>query len=626
MMTAPTGGYDRNKIMDDFRLWRPYLALVVAVIVLAVVVPGTRQSDGEDVSATGPGTPSVVDTSGDVDAAALPTDGTVDPTATGATSGAGPVAAAGGGAAGRSGARTTASGQASTSAPPALAATSSNPLDAPDCDKGSGRLMVPSFYAPNCVPMWPKGADNGGNTWQGVTSDKIVVAVYLAQENEQAAAIIGAAGGGSNTSDEEDWENRLKMIEAFVAHYETYGRKVEIVPVDASGEADDDAAAKADAIKVATEIKAFASFGAPSGTNAYIDELVARKVLCIQCSTSQPQEFYEKWAPYVWSGLMSSTQGYVHRAEYLCKKLKGGNAVHAGDPTYVTQPRKYGIVYYETAEGAYKSGVDFFETELAKCGIKLTDRVSYVLDLARAQEDSRVMIARMKSKGVTSLLFSGDPLMPIFLTKEATAQAYFPEWVITGSAITDTAFFARTYDQQQWQHAFGISYLAARVDPAALDREGDLYSWHYGQKLTSDPHTLHMQQFFTGVQLAGPKLTPQTFRDGMFSYKRTSGFKTRLGVSYGTDLWHTGPDYLSYDDATEIWWDPQAVGPDESDNRNVAAGLYRYVDGGVRYLPGQWPAGLTKAFDPAGTSLIYPDRPEGEKVPEYPRREGLRRP
>ena len=139
------------------------------------------------------------------------------------------------------------------------------------------------------------------------------------------------------------------------------------------------------------------------------------------------------------------------------------------------------------------------------------------------------------------------------------------------------------------------------------------------------PSTLPMNTFFTAVHLAGPNLTPQTAQQGLFNFKPTSGFLTRFGVSYGTRLWPTGPDYLAADDATEIWWDPQAVGPDESANRNVAAGLYRYVDGGKRYLPGQWPGGDTKAFQTEGTSLIYPERPPQDRFPEYPRREGLRK-
>ena len=69
------------------------------------------------------------------------------------------------------------------------------------------------------------------------------------------------------------------------------------------------------------------------------------------------------------------------------------------------------------------------------------------------------MIAKLKSAGVTSVILAGDPVFPTFLTKEATAQGYFPEWVVLGYAFTDTAVFGRQYDQQQWAHAFGVSLL-----------------------------------------------------------------------------------------------------------------------------------------------------------------------
>ena len=67
---------------------------------------------------------------------------------------------------------------------------------------------------------------------------------------------------------------------------------------------------------------------------------------------------------------------------------------------------------------------------------------------------------------MTSIIFSGDPIAPGTFTTEATNQDYFPEWIITGSALVDTTAAARSFDQEQWSHAFGISPLAARVDPS----------------------------------------------------------------------------------------------------------------------------------------------------------------
>ena len=46
--------------------------------------------------------------------------------------------------------------------------------------------------------------------------------------------------------------------------------------------------------------------------------------------------------------------------------------------------------------------------------------------------------------------------------------------------------------------------------------------------------------------------------------------------------------------------------------------MYQYVDGGRRYLPGQWPSQQTRAFDPAGAVAVYDQPPPDEQVPSYP--------
>ena len=45
---------------------------------------------------------------------------------------------------------------------------------------------------------------------------------------------------------------------------------------------------------------------------------------------------------------------------------------------------------------------------------------------------------------VTSVIFAGDPVAPREFTQEATAQEYFPEWVLAGSGLVDNNVFART--------------------------------------------------------------------------------------------------------------------------------------------------------------------------------------
>ena len=75
------------------------------------------------------------------------------------------------------------------------------------------------------------------------------------------------------------------------------------------------------------------------------------------------------------------------------------------------------------------------------------------------------------------------------------------------------------------------------------------------------------------------------------------------------------PDYAGIDDATVFWWDPNAVGPDE--NRKEANGMLMYVDGGKRYLPGEWPS-EDKLFVPEGAVAVYDTPPADEAPRDFP--------
>ena len=82
--------------------------------------------------------------------------------------------------------------------------------------------------------------------------------------------------------------------------------------------------------------------------------------------------------------------------------------------------------------------------------------------------------------------------------------------------------------------------------------------------------------FFTGVHLAGPDLTPQNFepRAVQLPGRATAGTDD-LHLSWGRHGIWPGTDYTGGDDATVIWWDPKAEGPDEVGANG--RGLYRYA-------------------------------------------------
>ena len=113
---------------------------------------------------------------------------------------------------------------------------------------------------------------------------------------------------------------------------------------------------------------------------------------------------------------------------------------------------------------------------------------------------------------MTTVIFSGDPVAPRDFTREATAQDYFPEWVLAGSPLVDTTAFARTYDQEQWQHAFGVTQLSAATLPEVSGYYA-LYEWFNGEEAPANDSigviVPPLALFYSTVQAAGPEPDPR---------------------------------------------------------------------------------------------------------------------
>src|SRR4029453_11454687 len=139
-------------------------------------------------------------------------------------------------------------------------------------------------------------------------------------------------------------------------------------------------------------------------------------------------------------------------------------------------------------------------------------------------------------------------------------------WVVPGSPFTHTAVFGRQYDQKQWAHAFGVSLLPARTADD-VDELGNLITWQTGEPPSAKTFrelVLAPLVFFTGVHLAGPDLTAKSFRAGLFRYPPARATTpTRLHLSWGRHDTLKAVYNPSRHDATVIWWDPKATGPDE---------------------------------------------------------------
>ena len=176
------------------------------------------------------------------------------------------------------------------------------------------------------------------------------------------------------------------------------------------------------------------------------------------------------------------------------------------------------------------------------------------------------------------------------------AELYQPEWVLTGWNLQDVVLFARLYDQQQWAHAFGpgdVSVLLPAANYESGAKQGSIWYWQYGDRApkSGTGSTTPMWQIaafmFPCLQLAGPHLTPQAFRDGCFANPAIGGSycgcTTVPGVLLGDRPGVPWKSYSAWDDMTDKWWDPNQQGTDEEDRHGPPAkGEGRRAPGPVR--------------------------------------------
>jgi hypothetical protein len=472
--------------------------------------------------------------------------------------------------------------------------------------RADGRQIAIERVAPPCV-NWI-GKDNGGNTSPGVSKDKVTIVRFISQVDPATQQILEQA----KLSDPPAVVKHAyeALFTYFNQHYETYGRQVVFQDYNASGPDDNDEQMTKDATTIATTIKPFAVFGGPKVFGA---ELAARGVVCI-CTVTLSSEFYQSLPPHIFGSLPTSTEYAQMLGEYIGKKLwnRPAKFVGAGWTPAQTAKRKFGLIYLEGLHGKAdpegKRAKDALVAEMAKYGAKFGDGdvIAYTYDPGRNQQDITTMIAKMHGDGVTSVLMFVDPLYPILITNEARNQAYFPEWIITGSGLSDTTAAGRLYDQSEWHNAFGISPLW--VTWATVAKSYGYREAHHGDpnmKPNDEGVLINIYAsvpriLFTGIQMAGPKLTPGQFANGLFSFPKSGGTPA-TPLTYFSRAYPT-----AIKDFMEVYYDPDKSGIDERGLQGNGEIMKMHL--GKRYTQGQWDTKETDAFhDP--TAVATSDDP-----------------
>ena len=281
-------------------------------------------------------------------------------------------------------------------------------------------------------------------------------------------------------------------------------------------------------------------------------------------------------------------------AEYIAKRLNGKPAKFAGDELnpaqgYKTTNRKFGLIYIVGNEGRVDPGAGPQQRGLRRRARQTghpprRPRSSYIYDPGRNQQDVTAdgpqdEAGRASPRSIPMV----DPLYPILITQEATRQQYFPEWLILGFGLSDTTAAGRLYDQLQWRHAFGISPLW--VTWAHVNRSGGYRAFHHGmpgmrpgdEGVLINIYATYAAWLFTGIHMAGPNLTADTFAKGMYSYPRTGG-----DVGHPTRAVHVGRRRRRSRTSSRSGTTPTPRAP--TSGRSRAPGMMMKSDGGKRYV------------------------------------------
>ena len=503
-------------------------------------------------------------------------------------------------------------------------------LDGPNCDPSTGKVAVPQTFVALCVRPFPEGGNNGGATARGVTATTVkVVGVIPNAEQEGAFRARGALPRDAATGGPGTWEQAFRdMAAPFERFFEQWGRTVEWDFYTSTGS--DEAAQRADAIAI-IDREPFAAMVVPGGT-VLQTELAAGKVLVLGSGTNTEAR---EQSPYRWGAFATDTAAAgVNTGEFVAKSLAGRTAQWAGE-SLRTKTRTI-VAVYPAPEPRLDFRIEYFDDafrQYAKRGVPRPASVQYTnaanLTAASAEYQAQApqIVAQLKQANATTVVLFCTTDLARELVKVATTQDFYPEWVVTAYALLDVNILARTVDQEQWAHAFGIGGQLPPVVKSTPEPNFGIYGWYWGQQQGTITPLLqgYMSFLYNGLQMAGPRLTAKTYHAGMFAMPSTGGAAqdkvNSFEIAFGATADLPYDEYLAIGlDATLVWWSGDTPLPANASGAIAfpGTGTYLYVNGAKRYHSGSWPTSLPKFFDAASSTAALDPLPAADVPPDYP--------
>ena len=451
--------------------------------------------------------------------------------------------------------------------------------------------------------------DNGGSTYQGVTGGVVKLLIYF-DANGTLDTARGADTPTPNTIinlDDPPQPNEIGSTfvnraweHYFNLHYQTYNRHVQFWvqygSLNSSGVADANTRA-ADAAFGYSTVHPFAvlDYGAFGGyQGVYNNYMTSHGVLIFGSAYGRSEAYYQKYPGLQWGFLPPIEVDAQHYAQLVCTKLKGLPTSYAGTALN-GKPRKFAFMADgdPSSQNYQEEDQEVLADLKSTCGLVPGVTVSfphdgYAVDNSELPTYSTENMAKLSSDGVTTILW------PVgFETKQSQAAqqiGYQPEWIMGDDQNQACDFCADFQDQTTWAHAIDmtsviytpalpkeICYQQYRtVDSQVVDSDVDLYACNGPGATYFD-----LRQVFDGIQVAGPKLTPQSIDEGFHAIPPVPSTNNQTPGCY-----YNANDYTCIKDDVLEHWNPSGNDPNSSQ-----PGCWQMAENGNRFLSGQFPAG-----------------------------------
>lgn len=454
-----------------------------------------------------------------------------------------------------------------------------------------GQLQIDDPQSPPCVPGFI--GDNGGATSFGVSKDTITVAVSQNAINLAGAQVVN------------------DLFKFFNKRFEFYGRQLVLAPLNDTATGEQSATVDqmiADAVTVHDELKAFATagygFGQQGTTNYYYDKLAQLGVMSSQYTAREPvtlvnQAHYARYAPFQWNYAQTLDQVHTADVDLICSALARRVARFAGTPDLTQKQRKFGLILQ------YKSNTDPPKNQILKAGVKRCTGQDLV---TVSYTDGNVgqippLIGTLRREGVTTVMcMCYWAQLDLVTMPAASNQGYYPEWFLDAFGLNDDDWGChQDCPADQAKGIFGIRssnkarslaespYMRAikDVNPnyEASGCGGCSINAAPGSYFSVDAQAIYQSllTLASGIQMAGPRLTPQTFQSGLVKTQFPNPGCDGPPVYQGC-VGFSGASHSMMDSYALQWWSTAAVAP-----QYKTPGTYCYVDRGRRFRIGNMP-------------------------------------